>query len=179
MNKQALTPELVSWAKRIALKVDPDNEALAPMMLDAYLQGGSKRKQLFERDAMVGSFLAEGILPLLAFAFTALSLIGKELMELQASGGLRAINSLLSGWKTWLEALKTRQSLKEKAESPEGKKDDFASLYRVSQKVEKALQKRGLSMEQSELLTYHVIKSLLEEPGGGAKLIAEFPKEQG
>ena len=176
MSTQTLTPELVNWAKRTALEVDPDNEDLAPMMLNAYLQGGQNRKQLFERDAVVGSFSSEGILPLLAFAFTALSLIGKELMELQVSGGLDAINGLLSAWKTWLEALKARQSLKEKA-STEGKRDEYASLYRILQKVEKSLRKRGLSREQSELLTYQVIKSLLEEPDEGAKIIAEFPSE--
>lgn len=179
MNKHALSPNLVAWAKRIALEIDPDNEALAPMMLDAYLQGGAKRKQLFENDAMVGSFAAEGIASLLGFAFMALSFIGNELTALQASGGLDAINNLLGGWKTWLEILKNKQSLKEKAESPAEKSDELNTLYRVSQKVERALRKRGLSMEQSELLTYQVIKSLLEEPDGGAKLIAEFPTERG
>ncbi|MFO1434065.1 MAG: hypothetical protein U1F76_28920 [Candidatus Competibacteraceae bacterium] len=179
MNKHALSPNLVAWAKRIALEIDPDNEALVPMMLDAYLQGGAKRKQLFESDAMVGSFAAEGIVSLLGFAFMALSFIGNELMALQASGGLGAINNLLSGWKTWLEVLKTQQSFKEKTQSPVEKSDELASLYRVSQKVEKALRKRGLSMEQSESLTHIVIKALLEEPDGGAKLIAEFPTERG
>jgi hypothetical protein len=177
MTQQALSPELEAWAKRIAQDVDPDNEDLAPMMLDAYLQGGAKRKQLFARDVMAGSFLAEGMEPLLAFAFMALGFIGKELMQLQSSGGLSAINNLLIGWKTWLEILKTRPSLTEKAKSPEGKNDTLASLYSISQKVEKTLVKGGLSIEQAEVLTYRVIKSLLEDPDKGAKIITQLPTE--
>jgi hypothetical protein len=178
MAKRELSPELAVWAKNIAQEVDSENLALAPMMLDAYLQGGERRKQLFKNDAMVGGFLAEGIVSLLVFAFSALSFIGNELMQLQASGGFDAINSLLSSWKTWLELLKNRESLNEKIKSPNGRNAELASLYRVSQRVEKNLQgKYGLSIEQSELVTYQVIKSLLEEPDQGAKLVADFPRE--
>ena len=108
MAKLALSPELAAWATKIALEVDPDNAALAPMMLDAYVQGGAKRKQLFESTAEVGGFLAEGMTPLLALSFVALSLIGNELMRLLASGAFGAITSVLVGWKTWLEILKIR-----------------------------------------------------------------------
>ena len=37
--------------------------------------------------------------------------------------------------------------------------------------------KRGLSAEQSEWLTYHVIKALLEDPAVAAKLIVQIPAE--
>ena len=99
-----LSTEILSmWAKRIAVEVEPEREAIAPMMLDAYLHGGRERRQLFARVPMVGGILPDGGASLLPYAYLALSTLAAELVHLCSGKGLSTLSDLLSCWKNWLE----------------------------------------------------------------------------
>lgn len=170
-----LSPEILNkWARSIAVEVDPAREALAPMMVEAYLRGGRQRRQLFESVDTPGGFLPEGAISLLPYAFLALSWVANELMHLARNGGLSALSDLLSCWKSWLELAKARKALEEEATSHQTHSEALDDLNRVLTAVQRALEKQGLPIEQCELVTYRVMKVLVQEPNEAAQVVKTF-----
>ena len=167
-----LSPEALSkWAKRIASEVDPEYEPLAPMMLEAYLRGGRERKQLFDSAPTVGAILPDGGTSLLPFAFLALSWIATNLSKLYRSGGISALSDLFSLWKSWLELAKTRKTMNAEPSVPEVQHEALFSLRRILDEVQQVLEKQGLPTEQCELVSYRVMKALLNEPNEAAAFV--------
>lgn len=170
----ANTDMLNKWAKMIAVEVAPEYEPLAPMMMTAYLRGGKERKQLFESASIAGGFLPDGGLSFLPYAFLALSGIAAPLMQLCSSLGLGTINDLLNCWKSLLEVIDVQKKLNEKPEVANKGNDTLAALRRVMDEVQKSLKKQGLTKEQADLVSYRVMKALLQEPNEGAQFIQAF-----
>lgn len=177
---KGLSPEMLSkWARRIAVEVDPEREALAPMMMEVYLRGGRERRQLFESASTVGGILPDGGASLLPYAFLALSWVATGLMQMCSAGGLSALSDLLSCWKNLLELVKTRKRLKEEAGAPKGQDDALVGLRRVLEEVQRVLEKQGLPTEQCELVSYRVMKVLLQEPDEAVQFVRGFQGGKG
>lgn len=166
------------WARKIAVEIDPAYEPLAPMYLEAYLCGGKKRRQLFEQVAMVGGVTGDGGISLLPYAFAALSAIAAQLANLCSSGGLNILRDLLACWKNWLELVQVKAAVPP-TQVPEKHHGALASLKRVLETVQRGLEQQGLSPEQSELVTYRVMKALLQEPDDAAQLLSVFSEGKG
>lgn len=118
--------------------------------------------------------MPDGEPSLLPYAFLALNWIATQLMQLCSSGGISALSDLLSLWKNWLELVKTQKTLKEEAGAPEGRNEPLVGLRRVLEEVQRALEKQGLPTEQCELVSYRVMKALLQEPVEAAKFVKIF-----
>lgn len=170
----ALPERAADWARKIAMEIDPAYEPLAPIYLEAYVRGGKERQQLFERVATVGGVVGDGGISLLPYAFAALSGIAAQVANLCGSGGLTLVGDLLACWKNWLELARVRASAKA-AKNSEDDHGELAALRRVMATVQRGLQQQGLAAEQCELITYRVMKVLLQEPAQAAQLLAEFP----
>lgn len=174
MNKE-LSPETLSkLAKRIAIEIDPEYEALAPMMLEAYMRGGRERRQLFETAPTLGGIMPDGGASILPYAFLALSWVVTQLMRLSNSGGVRTLSDFLSLWKNCLELVKDLKTQNKEAIAPEGRSEALVGLRRILDEVQKTLERQGLPKEQSELVGYRVMKVLLQEPVEAAKFVIMF-----
>jgi hypothetical protein len=171
-------PEIADhWARKIAVEIDPAYEPLAPMYLKAYLRGGKERQQLFEQVPMVGGVTGEGGYSLLPYAFAALSAIAVQLANLCSGGGLHILSDLLACWKNWLELVQVKAT-PSPTEVAEGHHGELASLRRVLETVQRGLEQQGLPSEQSELVTYRVMKALLQEPADAAQLLSVLPEDK-
>jgi hypothetical protein len=175
MNEQ-LPTELTEWATRIAMEVEPEREALAPMMMAAYLRGGRERSQLFESTPTLGGFLPDGGISLLPYAFLALTKVAAGLMKIYDSGGLGVVTDLLRAWKTWLEVVRERKPITQQ-NSTRGPAESLISLRRVLEEIQGTLQTQGLPQEQCELVSYRVMKTLLQRPAEAAQFIETFGTE--
>ncbi len=175
MTEDFSSDSISKWAKRIAAEIEPESEALAPMMMEAYLRGGRDRRQLFENKAELGGFLPDGGALLLPFAYMALSYIAKGLLKLYQSGGLSGISNLLSIWKNAFDLIKTRKAREEAHAVTET--EARRSLRHTLDEVQRALREQGLSTDQCELICYRVMMVLLDEPIEGAQLVRTFQSE--
>jgi hypothetical protein len=169
-----LPDNAADWARKIAMEIDPAYEPLAPMYLEAYVRGGRERQQLFEQVAVVGGVVGEGGISLLPYAFAALSGIAAQLGKLCGGGGLSLLSDLLACWKNWLELIQLKASTDTTRKS-EDESGDLAALRRVLATVQGSLEQQGLAPEQSELITYRVMKVLLQAPAEAAQLLSKFP----
>ncbi|MGE4561228.1 MAG: hypothetical protein AB7E77_13575 [Desulfobulbus sp.] len=168
-------PEKVSqWSRRIAVEIDPDYEPLAPMYLAAYLRGGNERRQLFEQVATVGGVAAGGGRSLLPYAFAVVSGIAAQAARLCGGGGLALLSDLLTLWKNWLELVQVQKDSAETADASRDKPDELMALRRVLATVQRELAQQGLPVEQCELITFRVMKALLDRPEEAAELLTLF-----
>jgi hypothetical protein len=175
-----LSPEMMDrWAKRIAVEIDPDREALAPMMLKAYMRGGRDRKQLFECAPTLGGVLPDGGASLLPYAFLALGWVATGLTQLCSAGGLSVLSDLLSCGKNLLELVKIRKVQSEETGSSRGRDEMLSGLHHILEEVQQGLEKQGLPTEQCELVSYRVMKVLLQEPAEAAQLVQGFQPAKG
>lgn len=176
---KGLSHEVLSkWAKLIAAEVEPEREALAPMMLEAYLHGGRARRQLFKNAPTLGGILPDGGISLLPFAYLAFTTVVAGLTKIYNAGGLQFLTDLLSVWKNLLEIVKMRKSVREEAHTVTRETDPLLLLRRTMEEVQQILERQGLPTEQCELVSFRVMKVLLQEPAEAVQLVRTFHNEK-
>ena len=151
-----------SWAARIAEEAAPDEIDLAPAMAQAFIQGGKEREQLFLSAAggVPGAFgpgegmaLFPWLLKGISDAWPYLHLVLASATPLIATF-VETINNLLE--------IHGRLAPKDKAE---GLPDDpYAPLKGVIKTLSTEIRSSGISQDQSDLITFRVLRALLEDP---------------
>lgn len=157
-----------TWALKIAEEATPEEVDLAPIMAKAFVAGGREKVEMFRRSggAVHGAFGAEVAAAVFPFILQGIVLAWGPLQWLLTSNvmsNLGAINDLL-GIKDRLQRKRHEESLPDTT---------FASLKQVNAIVSEELRAAGLRPERCELITYRVLKRMLEDPTGAA----EFSKE--
>ncbi len=177
-------PEVWNWSTRLAREVDEtlgtSEEPLAPLIAAAYLEGGERRRELFQpAEGTVGAFGAGGMEAVLPTVLQSVAMLGPVLLGLitspQVSQVLLAVNNTLS---LALAGTKMKESREPKADAsaappsasqPVGA--DLESIQRVTEHLERELQRCGVAAEKRELISLRLFKALLEDAQGTAAFL--------
>lgn len=168
-NSQALTTVSINLAQEAV----PDEVDLAPLMAHAFVQGGQAREELFKRDqgSLTGGFGPGGWIAIFPWILKALVKGGPliyELLTTDVADLASVINDLLD--------ISEKVKRKEKVESlPE---DPYRSLRTVINVVSGELKASGLSEDDSDLITFRVMRALLETPEESMVFIQAIEKDK-
>ncbi len=181
-----------TWALKIAEEAAPDEVDLAPTMAQAYISGGRDREDLFrEAGGVQGAFGAEGVVILFPYVLEAIQVAGPYLLGFLGSMSsfftsaqptigvaaqlLGAANTLLTitGFRKREEK---KQSLPEENEELVRFKDHYEEFQKISALLRGELQKKGIDEDQADLISYRLLKVMLEEPVGAARFSEEVAK---
>jgi hypothetical protein len=161
-------------AVEIARQVVPDEIYQAPLTAENFVKGGKNRKELLRqaREGELGGFGA-GEAAVLPWIFHAMTVAAPFLGGFLASKTLdnsniiiREIHSALNARKSTLQnqAQSSQQQERLLSAPPQGQPGNAArQLQQCAGEMAKALQKAGLSQEESERVAYKVIFVLWED----------------
>lgn len=163
------------WSIRLAQEVAPDEAELAPMMAQAFIAGGQKRRDLFARSSAVGAFGGADLIGLMPLLYSSLAALGDPLVGTLTSS---AVGGFLDCVKTSLTLVELRQKTQalrrppgmSGARIPED--PPFAPLRGVVESLLRELQRSGLPEDRAELVTFRVLRALLEEPQAAPRFVS-------
>lgn len=153
-----------TWALKIAEEAVPDEVDLAPIMAHAFVVGGWEREEMFRQagGAVHGAFGAETLLAVFPFILQSVVVAWGPLQWMLSAnilGNLGAVNDLLS----------IKDRFRRKAHEDSLPDQPYAYLKQTNAIVSGQLRAAGLPPEQCELITYRVLKTMLEDPKGAAE----------
>lgn len=156
-----------TWATKIAQEVAPEEVDLAPLMAQAFINGGQERDDLFRKakGGILGAFGAGDVSALIPWILQSIAGAATAIYALLSSGVLEkllwAIKDLLS----------IRDSLARKKQSESLPDNPYAPLKRVVSAISKGLEAAKIPEDQRDLITYRVLRLLLEDPQGAAVFV--------
>lgn len=170
--------EVEVWAERIAREVAEDEVDLAPFMARAFVDGGREREELFRGDsaAVHGSFGAEAMIMIFPAVLLAIKHVGPDLagyLEYVALG-------TETGFHT-IGAIGAIMTLRGRKEREERKKEllENSKLHEMHDRLAVEVSKvPNLDKDKADLMTYRILKVMLEDPEGAAKFtrkVSEAP----
>ena len=156
-------------AFKIANEAVPDEIDLASEMTYAFIEGGEAKKELFQNTegSVTGAFGTGEIFVVFPWILEALSSNAPIIWTLLNSN----IIELPSAIKEWIEIYKTLNSREKKDLLTD---DPYKPLKIVVTTVSAELQSTGLPQEQCDLITYKVIRALLDCPSDSAIFIQKL-----
>lgn len=174
------------WSTRIAEQVVPAEADLAPLMAYAYIGGGEDREDLFrrERDAVHGAFGPELVVGVFPWLLAAIQHVGPELTQvLEASISASdvanvASNTTGAGYYV-VGAIGTILNIRGRKEREEKKQELLGDgrIKEVHDRLTEVVgQTPGLDRDQADLLTYRLLKTMLEDPPGARRFTEELQK---
>jgi hypothetical protein len=146
-------------ALRISEEAVPDEVDLAPVMAQAFVEGGREREELFKREqgSLVGGFGPGGLMTLFPWILKALVKNAPFIYELLTTD-VADLVSLLNDTMDLKEKFASSQKINALPDDP------YQSLKIVMNTVSTELQVSGLSEDHSDLITYRVIRALIANP---------------
>jgi hypothetical protein len=146
-------------ALKIAEEATPDEIDLAPTMVQAFIQGGKEKAELFKREqgSVVGGFGPGGLIALFPWILKALAQNGPFIYQLLTTD-VSDLVSLLNSTLDLRDKISDSQKIKSLPDNP------YQPLKVVMQTVSAELKVSGLPEDQCDLITYRVIRALLENP---------------
>ncbi len=150
---------MMAIALKLAEDAVPDEVDLAPIMVQAFVEGGKEREELFKREqgSVVGGFGSGGLIALFPWILKAIAQNGPFLYELLTTD-VSDLVSLLNSTLDLRNKISASQKIKSLPDNP------YQPLKIVMQTVSAELQVSGLPEDQCDLITYRVIRALLENP---------------
>lgn len=174
------------WAVRFAREVSPEETEHAPEEARAWMEGGEAREALFSSRGRTKRFLfGPETVMMIPYIFQGLSVVGSSVSQALASPNIAdlfvVVNSSLGISEITLRhrgghekrAAETATPHSSPAVAPAAS-EHVALLRTISDSVVKELQSSGLSLDKSEAAAFHVLRSLMEDPKGGAALVEEL-----
>jgi len=151
------------WSVRIAEEIAPDEVELAPILADAFMAGGKERKELFAKGgSTVGGFGSGAMAIVLPYILQALWMLGQPLFTILAS------DSITKFFECVTNAIKLLQTVKEQkakiAQPLIPSENLYAPLHEIIKVMGKELKTAGLNKDQADLVTFRVLKLMLEQP---------------
>jgi hypothetical protein len=170
--------DLIStWSVKIAEEAAPDEVDLAPIMAQAYITGGKDREELLRRSGagVQGAFGPEIAIALFPAILSAIGTVGPHLVNfLQSVTGSFQEGYYFAGALSSLTSLGDHFKRKKEAESlPD---DRYAPLKQVSNALSEELSSAGVEQDQADLITYRVLKKMIEDPSGAKQFTEEVQK---
>ncbi|MEH2240999.1 hypothetical protein [Nostoc sp.] len=171
---------LSEWSIKIAEVSVPEEVDLAPFFTEAFIEGGEEREQLFQQNQSNtegAAGLVEGfaIFPWILRGITAgAQLLFQVLSSENVSRFITAINDSLE----IKEKLTPKQNPRELPGNPSLRQnlqvlpdDPYKPLKQVMDIMSFELQESGLSVDEADLVTFRVVRALLEEPSSASLFI--------
>jgi hypothetical protein len=177
------------WAVKITEEAAPDEVDLAPMMAHAYINSGEDREELFRQQggAVQGAFGPEFAMAIFPWLLQAIQFVGPELADVlervagaAGSGDVSGTVINATGTSYYVAgALSTILTIKGRKER-EQKKQELISDERIKavhEKLEEQVRRiPNLDGDQADLITYRVLKIMLEDPDGAKQFTQEVTK---
>jgi hypothetical protein len=156
-----------TWSLKIAEQTVPDEIDLAPVMVQAFIAGGKAREDLFrqEENGTLGGFGAGAVLAIFPWILNTISAVAPILSSMLAATA--HINDFLAIVKNVLEILK-----KKEAKLLPG--NPYAPLKRAADAISKELQAVPMQQDQRDLIVYHILYALLEDPMGATQYVQKM-----
>ncbi|HLI07810.1 MAG TPA: hypothetical protein VKV40_14665 [Ktedonobacteraceae bacterium] len=157
------TDSLDTWAVKLAEVVAPEEVALAAVTVQAYVADGTNRSDLFRQSqrGTPGGFDAGVFQEILPYVLRGLHSAAPIIVP--------TLSSTLSG--IFLEVVK--RSLKERNEAPANSQsmeqlpdDPYKPLKQLIATLSRELHKGNVAEQKAELIIYHTIQAVLEDPEG-------------
>lgn len=162
------------WALKIAREVAPDEIDLAPMMAHAFLAGGEARRELFRREggAVQGAFGPEFGVALFPAIMLAIQQAGPHLagfFDVVCRSSESSYHML--GVVTAILAIHGRKERKAKKKDLVDDARILAAHDRLTEEISKV---EGLDEDQADLLTYRLLRTMLEDPSSAAEFTSKI-----
>jgi hypothetical protein len=184
---------LHDWSVKLAQEVAPAEAELAPLMAEAYAEGGESRRELFaESDSALGGFIPGGagaVMPAVmdAVSTTAPVLVG-ALASRWAGEFLVCLKSCLEIVEVKYKADKARADAVPAAEEERGAEVPVAQvvqgsvpadatympLRRLIDGMSQGLQAQGMDPDQADLMTLRVLRTMFQEPQGAGEFVGQL-----
>lgn len=149
-----------TWSTKIAEEVAPDEVDLAPLIAQAFIQGGEERKELFRqaKGGELGAFGPGDIAALFPWILQGIAVTASVLYSVLTSGVLEKLLSAVKDLLSIHDRLKRIQKFESLPDNP------YAPLKRIVASLSKELQSTPIPQDQRDLITYRVLRVLFEEP---------------
>jgi hypothetical protein len=159
--------DVARWAERLARASVPEEVDLAPAMAEAFVRGGADRADLFRQaGAVPGGFSPGDLLAVFPCILSAVTVAGQTLWALvggDASSASTLIRNLDELWNRYRDR---RRGKATDHDTP------YAELSRAITTIETQLVQSGIEPERSELLTFRVVRALIEDEAGTKAFLA-------
>lgn len=164
-----MSDEVIGWALRLAEGVAPDETELVPELTVAYLAGGAARRELFARaDSAPGGFDVTAPIVLFPHVLAAVSLAAPAIWA-ALGGNLSSVSTLL---KNLGELWDRRRAKTVPAQAP------LPELNRLIDTIVAELTAAGVPPIESEVLTFRIVRALIDDGAGTRAFLAAAPAEE-
>jgi hypothetical protein len=180
------------WAKKLAEEATPDEVDLAPIMAQAYISGGKEREELFRQSGGVqGAFGAETVVILFPYILDAIQAAGPYLLNFlgSISGFFAGAQPVIGGTSQLLGAINTllaithfskreekKQSLPHENQELARFKERYEEFQSISTLLREELLRKGIDEDEADLISYRILKAMLEDPSRAAQFTEEVAK---
>jgi hypothetical protein len=160
-----------AWATRLAEAVAPDEADLAPDIAAAYVAGGRERAELFRASAATpGGFDPGAVLAVFPFVLSAIAASGALIQAFLASGAadipgmVKDVVDLRDRYRRGPERAAAKSTTL--AETVPENQHAYQALNRIFIAIEEELGKAGIDAQHRQLLSYRIVRGLLDDLGG-------------
>ncbi|MEA5453053.1 hypothetical protein VB780_31065 [Leptolyngbya sp. CCNP1308] len=162
--------QLNDWATNLAMAADPSEADLALDIVDAYIEGGASREELFTRTdtSIAGGFGPGSAIALLPLVLRGITAAGKWILTLVSAD---ATGNVVGVVKDLLDIGKDVTPKEKLDQLPDT--SPYTALKRVIDTVGLELRTAGIEANEADLITFRVLNSLLEDPQGTATFIEQ------
>jgi hypothetical protein len=168
--------EIYNWSIKLAESSAPYEIDLAHDILNAYLEGGNSRAELFKKEpsSNAGGFGLGGFSALLPFVFEGIAAASKWIISLISSDKISNILGVITDAKDLLsigQKDRARNKLKQISNA-----EKYESMRKTIDIIGSELKAAGIEKDEADLITFRVIVSLLENPEGTIDFIESASK---
>lgn len=158
--------ELHTWSTKVAEDVAPDEVALAPYWLDAYLEGGQSRAELLAGSGSVlGGFSAADVASIMPAVYQAVASAAPVVL---VALGSPVLGDFLSAVKNAIGLAELHEQRRGASAAPRSAipaHEHYTPLRRVLDALDVELRRAGLPPARCESVALRVTRRLLEHPG--------------
>jgi hypothetical protein len=146
-------------ALKIAEEAVPDEIDLAPIMAQAFIQGGKDKEELFKREegSLTGGFGVGEFIAVFPWILKALVKSSPFIYKLLTTD-VADIASLINDVLDIREKVNRQKKIESLPDNP------YQPLKTVINTISTELHSSGLPQEQCDLITYRVLRALLDNP---------------
>lgn len=156
---------IIGWALRLAEAVVPNEVELAPSMVTAYVAGGTRRDEMFQRARSVpAGFGADVALVMFPHVLAAIAAAGHSLWKL-FGGNASTVPTLLKNLDLW-------DRRKRHPDEPGAAPPDHLDLGPLIDTIDEQLTASGIEPLESELLTLRIMRTLIANSAGTRAFLA-------
>lgn len=170
--------EVEQWAVLISKEISPDEIDSAPDIVNAYLAGGKKRRDLFIRSGETGnsSFGGVDMVFLLPTIFDTISHIWAQAQPILSNAiWIKEVISFIADVLDIRDFTEKRK--KEKIEKMPSQQP-FTAVKVLISAIDQQLKPLPLKQEQRDLTTFRILKVILENSGSTNKFISHVRKNK-